>query len=1001
MRNIFFVFVFFFLFSSSVFADEYWTETVPVHGKYVEIRETDFDYFSFQIPLGTKVEVLKNELWEQVEVDSEQDPYSTMSELISWTRNEPLILRFSENIPDLISFDFSQIDQDFFPTNVFASNAYGEDIPLFSRSDWGANDYWRYDGEVTKDDIEERTTGKSSSSGKGQCSSWKKKYPDEYDLDRIQKTEAGQHLIWPYQYSKNIRKIVLHHTAETGVEDGKTAVQVMRGIYRYHTVSRKWGDIGYHYVIAPDGSIFEGKAGGDFIVGGHAYCHNIGTIGVALMGNFDESEPRDAQMVALEKLLSHLAEKYELDLTDEEWYHGEKTPNLLGHRDVSATACPGENLYSLIPSLLRKLDGSESILFARGKKADGVLDSDISVLTLQSGEVRDISFSFKNTGNIPWSMDTWLFAQAGAGVQVRSVSSNRGYVAAKQKEKRVSPGGTAHFTVTIEAGYEGGVRTLSFVPVVRNKRIKNAEILQVIEIKEPDWDGKLKSVRYRPLQPVVGVPISLSVEVWNEGTTRWKKDVVSLEVLSPESQEKIYFPIKKTTPSGKVAVFSGVIPGFSSSGGKNIQMNLVQGKKKTFVSFRENISIKESENRSKILGFPSTFLLGEQNGSFQEHIQVRNIGDVEWSQKMLKLEIHSFGKKITFSPQEAVISPGNIATFRVDFPVRQGTYPIFLTLKDGRQRLEKKVLVLKQVRGDSSFEKVSQKSTEMQQEIEGHIIRIKLSFPEDFSFVDILGEGKYEIRNEKDQLILPGREGQTVRVNKVGRLLQVRKKMGKIFRAVPQSNGVLQIRNWERIPLWDTNRKWNDNRFFGTLEFRIEDDKLIVINELSLGQYLLGIGETIEADHPQKKKALALVARTYAAFYQNPKNRKFPSKPYDGSDDPAEFQKYLGVSLTERSPGWKEAVEHTKNEVVTYNGDIIKTPFHTCSGGKTISAKEKWGWKDVPYLISIDDPGCKGQERRGHGVGLSGGGAQYFAEKGWLYSEILEYFYPGTDIQRK
>ena len=38
--------------------------------------------------------------------------------------------------------------------------------------------------------------------------------------------------------------------------------------------------------------MFQGRAGGDYVVGGHVYCNNIGTIGIALMGNFNETDPR-------------------------------------------------------------------------------------------------------------------------------------------------------------------------------------------------------------------------------------------------------------------------------------------------------------------------------------------------------------------------------------------------------------------------------------------------------------------------------------------------------------------------------------------------------------------------------------------------------------------------------------------------------------------------------------------------------------------------------------
>jgi stage II sporulation protein D len=36
----------------------------------------------------------------------------------------------------------------------------------------------------------------------------------------------------------------------------------------------------------------------------------------------------------------------------------------------------------------------------------------------------------------------------------------------------------------------------------------------------------------------------------------------------------------------------------------------------------------------------------------------------------------------------------------------------------------------------------------------------------------------------------------------------------------------------------------------------------------------------------------------------------------------------------------------------------------------------------------------------GHGVGLSGKGAQYLAERGWTMEQILQYYYPGVEVTR-
>jgi hypothetical protein len=55
-----------------------------------------------------------------------------------------------------------------------------------------------------------------------------------------------------------------------------------------------------------------------------------------------------------------------------------------------------------------------------------------------------------------------------------------------------------------------------------------------------------------------------------------------------------------------------------------------------------------------------------------------------------------------------------------------------------------------------------------------------------------------------------------------------------------------------------------------------------------------------------------VAARSYAYYYQNPKNRKYQTLLYDGSDDPDSFQKYLGYGYELRSPDVTKYVKLTK-----------------------------------------------------------------------------------------
>ncbi|MFO8081704.1 MAG: N-acetylmuramoyl-L-alanine amidase [Armatimonadota bacterium] len=137
--------------------------------------------------------------------------------------------------------------------------------------------------------------------------------------------------------------IVIHHTATGASVDGHK-VDAAR-IARWHEqrgfaaeYRHRLYTIGYHYVILPDGTIEQGRP--EWMTGAHTYAHND-YLGICLVGNFDSganpagsqqpARPTEQQMSALRELLGDLMTKYRLKVGD-----------IHGHRELGATACPGD-----------------------------------------------------------------------------------------------------------------------------------------------------------------------------------------------------------------------------------------------------------------------------------------------------------------------------------------------------------------------------------------------------------------------------------------------------------------------------------------------------------------------------------------------------------------------------------------------------------------------------------------------------------------------------------
>lgn len=158
--------------------------------------------------------------------------------------------------------------------------------------------------------------------------------------------------IWPAEYD-NPEVIIVHHTATS--YKGTTSKQIKK-IYRYHSYTRRWGDIGYNYIIGKDGSIFEGRYGGNGVIGGHSYYngtnYNKGSIGIAVLGNYVGETLSAESLDSLQKLVGWLAANNSIGISSEIKFHGKKLDSaVIGHKDVASTACPGKNIYNNLSSI--------------------------------------------------------------------------------------------------------------------------------------------------------------------------------------------------------------------------------------------------------------------------------------------------------------------------------------------------------------------------------------------------------------------------------------------------------------------------------------------------------------------------------------------------------------------------------------------------------------------------------------------------------------------------
>lgn len=160
-------------------------------------------------------------------------------------------------------------------------------------------------------------------------------------------------LDWEPEY-RPVRKIIVHHTAMQ-MRHLEPAAAV-RAIYTYHARTRGWGDIGYNYLIDWLGNVYQGRAGGEGVVGGHNLEFNYGSVGIALIGDYSRQAPPGEQMEALARLVSYLADRWGIDPQgSSDFLSARAMPDVSGHRDTRSTSCPGDGVYHQLPALRQQV----------------------------------------------------------------------------------------------------------------------------------------------------------------------------------------------------------------------------------------------------------------------------------------------------------------------------------------------------------------------------------------------------------------------------------------------------------------------------------------------------------------------------------------------------------------------------------------------------------------------------------------------------------------------
>jgi stage II sporulation protein D len=144
----------------------------------------------------------------------------------------------------------------------------------------------------------------------------------------------------------------------------------------------------------------------------------------------------------------------------------------------------------------------------------------------------------------------------------------------------------------------------------------------------------------------------------------------------------------------------------------------------------------------------------------------------------------------------------------------------------------------------------------------------------------------------------------------------------------------------------------NGKPYRGVAEATLGEKGVLVVNELQLEEYLVGlINCEISSAWPiEAVKAQAVIARTYAVNRKQARSTSFYHLESSVID-----QVYDGCEIEDTRA--RRGVSDTAGEVLSYHGDVIQAFYHSNCGGKTEASENVWG-KRLPYLAGVDCTYC-------------------------------------------
>jgi len=808
-----------------------------------------------------------------------------------------------------------------------------------------------------------------------------------------------------------------------GVNDNSIAI--IKNIFKFHSLDKGWGDIGYNYIIDRQGRIFEGRYGGNGTRGAHLYdnktCRNfnVGSIGIVILGNYEKEQPPEVVYQSLARLIGWLSaannlNPSEMNKTSLIWqnqkiqnkcdlnngdFSAEYTgPVVIGHNDIEKTNTdPGvidldrvrkesatiavnfKNYlyYSFDENLVYKLeDGyANEVGFLKDLKNNSIYRlaqiSKEQIGLFPQKSQKDISI-----GSLLKSYTMTNIYQLGNDLKLHLIISPKLFEKFGFKwddVKEISDRNLSIYSLGNPLIYPDGTlikdknNNIYLVEGFKKRKIISEDIFKKNGYKvEKVIDVSDEELKY--YENGFDIDLANGTLIKSSGPTVYyikdgkKKAIPSLALFY---KYKFKWQNVKILSDTKLTNYpdDGILFWPDKS--------LVKKAGDNVVYYIKNAKLHRLVNQKIFLalGFKWKDIINLSADEFKYYTLGASITNLSDYKNIDKLDKKLAEEELLKTPLPKVV-PSQIVITNQTSPINSLS---------------------------TSTSSINSISTFLQNQ---PTIRIGIYKIPNGQTIKIISNKDYKVEFETGVIVkkLAGISA-TILYRKDG--------WAKIYS--DDADAIFTILSYNNIPNW--NKNINYNQFRGKIEIKYSSiSKAVwIVNELPIEEYLWGLGEALNNDPFEYQKAFSIISRSYAMYHLS-NGGKYKGEIFHLNNTSSD-QIYKGYVFETNAPNLVQAVKSTTGLILKYKGNIVRAVYSSGAPVKTKSACEIWGGEfcDIEkygYLIGgVESPTdaiyknatCNSSN---HCIGLMADGARYLAKSGKNYEEILKYYYQNTNIEK-